>query len=232
MSDTDYPSSSNSSHSSRRLDSSSLMTSSDTDTLAMSRSPSSQHCSSLASWTPNRTISACSSPMLNSPREPSSPQLTTSLPPTSEPLDSLYLVNPSPVINLPDSSAGLERSISPCSQMVDLRFGRCQTPNSPPANQALSPVIRLTRIANIRGSSGNSPNSSEEDEAVEAKRQKFDPDYQPSTASTSPLTTAFNSQDVSEQEEEPDETDTETDDESWQPSETTSPEIISSPEDD
>jgi hypothetical protein len=91
--------------------------------------------------------------------------------------------------------------------MADLRFGRCQTPNSPPASQALSPVIRLTRVADypadISGNSGNSTSSSEEDEVVEIKRQKLDPDYQPSTEST--------------------ETETE-DSKSWRPSRSTSPE--------
>jgi hypothetical protein len=80
-----------------------------------------------------------------------------------------------------------------------------------------------------------SDTSSSEDEAVEAKRQKLDPDYMPSTASESPLTTAANSQEASENEElseiEPAESDTD-DTESWHPSASTSPEVYSSPEDD
>jgi hypothetical protein len=121
--------------------------------------------------------------------------------------------------------------------MADLKFGRCVTPTSLPASlptsRPLSPVVRLLRITTDAVFPENFDiSSSSEDEAVEAKRKKLDPDYQPSTASGSPLTTADQSQNVSEQEEEePIETDTE-DDESWQPSETTSPEIISSPEDD
>jgi hypothetical protein len=75
----------------------------------------------------------------------------------------------------------------------------------------------------------DSKSSSSSDEATKAKRARLDPDYIPSTASTSPLTTAGNSQEISEAE--PDETDTE-ESGSWHPSETTSPEIYSSPEDD
>jgi hypothetical protein len=75
----------------------------------------------------------------------------------------------------------------------------------------------------------DSESSSSSDEATKAKRARLDPDYIPSTASTSPLTTAGNSQEISEAE--PDETDTE-ESGSWHPSETTSPEIYSSPEDD
>jgi hypothetical protein len=187
-------------------------------------------------------ISVSSSPALSSPREPSSPMvnsppLTTSLPPTSELLDSLHAVSPSPVISLPVSPVRLDRSPSPCWLMADLKFGRCVTPTSLPASlptsRLLSPVVRLLRISTDAVFPENFDiSSSSEDEAVEAKRKKLDPDYQPSTASGSPLTTADQSQNVSEQEEEePNETDTE-DDESWQPSGTTSPEIISSPEDD
>jgi hypothetical protein len=75
--------------------------------------------------------------------------------------------------------------------------------------------------------------SSSSDEASEAKRARIDPDYCPSTATTSPSTTAGHSQTTSEQEDEDDsdESDTETT-ESWNPSETTSPEVYSSPEDD
>jgi hypothetical protein len=83
----------------------------------------------------------------------------------------------------------------------------------------------------VNNSSSGSSSSSEEDEAVEAKRQKLDPDYMPSTASTSPLTTAPNSQEVTDNEEMT-ETDTEDDEESWHPSVSTSSEQYSSPEDD
>jgi hypothetical protein len=76
-----------------------------------------------------------------------------------------------------------------------------------------------------------SSSSSDTDEISEAKRVRLDPDYVPSTASTSPLTTAGPSQEASEQENEPTESDTE-DTDSWNPSTTTSPEVYSSPEDD
>jgi hypothetical protein len=66
--------------------------------------------------------------------------------------------------------------------------------------------------------------SSSCDESKEAKRARLDPDYQLSSASDSSTTTAGNSQ-------EEDETDTETEEESWCPSRSTSPEIISSSED-
>jgi hypothetical protein len=145
---------------------------------------------------------------------------------------SLSTCSPQPVIPelnidlpLPTSSS---RSPSPCWLMADLRFGRCLTPaslpTSLPASRPLSPVNQLT--ADI----SSDDSSSEDDEAVEAKRQKLDPDYQPSTASESPPTTTANSQEVSEKEE--DETDTETEEESWCPSRSTSPEVISSPDDD
>jgi hypothetical protein len=65
---------------------------------------------------------------------------------------------------------------------------------------------------------------------VEVKRRKIDPDYVPSTTSEDTLT-ACNSQECSEEEKEMSEQ-TETEDESWHPSRSTSPEIISSPEDD
>ncbi len=265
--DSDYPSSSDSSHSSQRLDSSSLMTSSDTDTVMMSRSPgSSRHCSSLASWTPERTISVSSSPL-----EPSSPLLLNPLksdspPPTtystSEPLAERHMTEPSPAISLPSSPAAQQnRSPSPCWLMADLRFGRCVTPvslpvslpASLPTSRPPSPVIGLTEDMNhqsvlnavgltatvnrqpvlddVDGDSSSS--SSSEDEQVEAKRLKLDPDYTPSTASESPLTTAANSQEASEEEEEENkESETEEDDESWHPSASTSPEIVTTPEDD
>jgi hypothetical protein len=78
--------------------------------------------------------------------------------------------------------------------------------------------------------SSSSNSSSEEDDEVEAKRQRLDPDYQPSTASESPLTSGSNSQQASENEA--DEPNTETDDESWRPSDNTSLEVMSSPDDD
>jgi hypothetical protein len=121
--------------------------------------------------------------------------------------------------------------------MADLTFGRCITPTSLsaslPASRLPSPVIGLTTgfIYPDIDSSNSSISSSSSDEAVEAKRAKLDPDYQPSTASESPLTSALHSQEGSENEKETDETDTETE-ESWCPSRSTSPEIISSPDDD
>jgi hypothetical protein len=78
---------------------------------------------------------------------------------------------------------------------------------------------------------GSTSSSSSCDETSEAKRARLDPDYVPSTASTSPLTTASPSQECSEDEAEPADSDTE-DSESWNPSTTTSPEVYSSPEDD
>jgi hypothetical protein len=75
-----------------------------------------------------------------------------------------------------------------------------------------------------------SSSSSDTDEISEAKRVRLDPDYVPSTASTSPLSTAGPSQEASEDEAEPAESDTE--DSSWNPSTSTSPEVYSSPEDD
>jgi hypothetical protein len=66
---------------------------------------------------------------------------------------------------------------------------------------------------------------------MEAKRQKMDPDYVPSTASEG-TATATHSQDVSEVEEDIMDEATETDEESWNPSGGTSPEIVSSPDSD
>jgi hypothetical protein len=65
---------------------------------------------------------------------------------------------------------------------------------------------------------------------VEAKRLKIDPDYIPSTTSEGTLTVP-NSQEGSEEEAMMSES-TETEEESWHPSGSTSPEVISSPEDD
>jgi hypothetical protein len=98
------------------------------------------------------------------------------------------------------------------------------------------PEVRLKRFRSdliadssyLADISSSSNSSSEEDEAVEVKRRKLDPDYQPSTASESPLTTAVSSQNVSEEEELTESNSEDT--ESWQPSGTTSSEIISSSE--
>ncbi len=81
-----------------------------------------------------------------------------------------------------------------------------------------------------------SSSSSSDDETTEAKKLKLDPDYVPSTASEGTLSAA-NSQEPSEEEEEKEEKplseETETEEEgSWHPSRSTSPEVISSPEDD
>jgi hypothetical protein len=76
-------------------------------------------------------------------------------------------------------------------------------------------------------SSSNSSSSSD-DEQAEAKRLKLDPDYVPSGTSEGTMT-ATNSQEVSELEEEGE---TETKEDSWEPSDGTEPEIISSPDDD
>jgi hypothetical protein len=122
--------------------------------------------------------------------------------------------------------------------MADMRFGRCLTPVSLPASLPASwppsPVIRLTADVGYQPIADDIDNSSSSsDNAIEAKRARLDPDYCPSTTSTSPLTTAGHSQAASEQEDEvePDESDTE-ESESWNPSGTTSPEFYSSPEDD
>ena len=284
MDSPDYPSSSDSDNSSRRLDSSSLQTSSDTDTLMISRSPgSSRHCSSLSSWSPERQISTSSTPL-----EPSSP------------LAEYEIIVPS-AISLPTSPAAQQnRSPSPCWLMADLKFGRCVTPislsaslpasqpasrpasrppspaglatvnlpvNQPasqpaslpvsrssslpgslPASRPLSPAdtavpsvlaaVGLTAVVepvvdedDDNDSNGaRSSSSSDTDEVSEAKRVRLDPDYVPSTASTSPLSTAGPSQEASEDEAEPAESDSE--DSSWNPSTSTSPEVYSSPEDD
>jgi hypothetical protein len=100
----------------------------------------------------------------------------------------------------------------------------------------IKPDVNLLEALNLqpvspnnRSGNSNSSDSTSEDERVEAKRQKMDPDYEPSTVSESSLTATL-SQNVSEAEEETlEETES---DESWHPSGSTSPEIISSPEDD
>jgi hypothetical protein len=97
--------------------------------------------------------------------------------------------------------------------------------------QSVLDAVGLTAIVNRQPvvDDNDSRSSSSSDETNEAKRVRLDPDYVPSTASTSPLTTAGHSQEVSEAES--DDIDTE-ESGSWHPSETTSPEIYSSPEDD
>jgi hypothetical protein len=104
--------------------------------------------------------------------------------------------------------------------------------------QSVLAAVGLTAIVKasqpvVDDDDSDSGSSSSCDETTEAKRARLDPDYIPSTASTSPLTTAGPSQEASEQEDEaePAESDTE-DTESWNPSGTTSPEVYSSPEDD
>jgi hypothetical protein len=77
-------------------------------------------------------------------------------------------------------------------------------------------------------SSSNSSSSSSNDEQVEAKRLKLDPDYVPSGTSEGTMT-GTDSQEVSELEEEEK---TETEEDSWEPSDNTESEIISSPDDD
>lgn len=238
MSDTDYPSSSKSSHSSRRLDSSSLMSSGSSPTLHLS-SGSISHNSSRSSSPEflGYFLKPVPRPTLNSPVSPS--QRPASPSPDSPRPTHLESVSPVPrtksaspkatspplAISLPLVSPE-SRSPSPTWLMADLKFGRCLTPTSSPIS-----LVNVDSLVDDLISSSSS--SSSEDEAVEVKRQKLDPDYQPSTASTSPLTTADHSQNVSEEEEkEPDETDTETENESWKPSRSTSPELYSSPDDD
>jgi hypothetical protein len=97
-----------------------------------------------------------------------------------------------------------------------------------------SPQVNLVKKRSSRTSpvvSDSICSSSSEDEVVEAKRQKIDPDYVPSTASEGTLT-AYNSPVMSEREEEEEIEETETEEDSWCPSRSTSPEVISSPEDD
>jgi hypothetical protein len=103
-----------------------------------------------------------------------------------------------------------------------------------PVSRSPSPDIKLPAGFIYPAISESSSNSSSSDDGLEAKRLKIDPDYIPSTASESPLTAA-NSQEVSEEENEKqltEQAETETEEESWAPSRSTSPEIISSPEDD
>jgi cell division septation protein DedD len=94
----------------------------------------------------------------------------------------------------------------------------------------VQPVVDEDDDNESNGARSSSSSSSDTDEISEAKRVRLDPDYVPSTASTSPLSTAGPSQEASEDEAEPAESDTE--DSSWNPSTSTSPEVYSSPEDD
>jgi hypothetical protein len=225
MSDWEYPSSSNSSHSSRRLDSSSLMSSGSSPTIHISSG-------TMSSW----------SSRSSSPFQRFSPVPFSSVSnPVQENLVELDLEHF--VSKLPSQPP------SPPWLMADLQFGRCVTPTSPPT----SPLPNL--VENINSHTLTSPptspfpnsaenttsqwtspvvsdsSSSDEDEEPEAKRQKVDPDYVPSTTSEGTPTDS-SSPPVSEREEqEIVETETE-DEESWHPSRSTSPEIISSPEDD
>jgi hypothetical protein len=124
--------------------------------------------------------------------------------------------------------------------MADMRFGRCLTPVSLPASLPVSlpasrppspadtnipsvlAAVGLTAIVqpvvddDNESDSGSSSSSSSCDEISKAKRVRLDPDYVPSTASTSPLTTAGPSQEASEQEDEAEPADSDTEDtESW-----------------
>jgi hypothetical protein len=155
MSDTDYPSSSPSSHSSRRLDSSSLQSSESTDTLLMSRSPlSSRHGSSMSSWSPSRSIS-------NSNNCPPS-QTTSPVPfnPASPVALSLGPPSPTQHSQLP----------SPLWLLADLQFGKCVMPDSLPTSPVPGGLVNEIKTSDKDSS------SSSEDEEVEAKRLKVDPD--------------------------------------------------------
>jgi hypothetical protein len=220
MSDSpDYPSSSNSSHSSRRLDSSSLMSSGSSDTIHISSRSISSHSSRSTSpeflgyFTKQVRSSRASSPVQASLVLPSPKELSPRIPSP----ESISLERASSVIESPTAS--------PTGLMADLQFGRCVTPISLPTSL---PTSLLTSRA-----SSPAVSSSSEDEELEAKRLKIDPDYVPSTASEGTVT-AYNSPVVSErEEEEPEKTETETEEEeSWHPSNSTSPEQYSSPEDD
>jgi hypothetical protein len=116
---------------------------------------------------------------------------------------------------------------------VDVQFGRCVDLPSSPLSLLDQEDGSLPTDPTIQFSGSDSSTSDSEDEAVKAKRQKLDPDYIPSTASESTQTGTY-SQDVSEDDrEEKEEEYTETDeDESWHPSDSTEPEIISSEDDD
>jgi hypothetical protein len=145
-------------------------------------------------------------------------------------------------LNLLCSPAQKSRSPSPefIPSTADIHFGKCVTPTSFPSSPLLGltgnveqvetePVARFTPLVPCFSSSSSS--SSSEDETSKAKRLKIDPDYVPSVTSEGTLT-ATNSQEGSEVEDiEKDETETE-EEESWHPSGSTSPEVISSPEDD
>jgi hypothetical protein len=135
---------------------------------------------------------------------------------------------------------------------VDLQFGHCtELPSIPGSNSGFQPISfrsnlqidsvdqsselhsRIVERSSPCPSLTSPSSSSSEDEAVEAKRQKLDPDYVPSTASEG-TQTGENSRVTSEKEEEEEtEEETETEEDgSWYPSDSTSPEQISSPEDD
>jgi hypothetical protein len=207
MSDsTDYPSSSNSSHSSRRLDSSSLMSSGSSPTLHLSSGPMSYNSSGSSSpeFLGYFIKSSCKK------RSPSPTKI--SLPPSPT-----WSSSSSPSVQL--------------NPEVDLQFGRCLTPDSLPASLFIG--LAEKDVSQPTSPAVSSSGSTSEDEAVEAKRLRIDPDYIPSTASEGTLT-ATNSQVTSEEEkeeEEKEETETE-EEESWHPSGCTSPESISTPEED
>jgi hypothetical protein len=141
------------------------------------------------------------------------------------------MTSPQPEINLPPTSLeDISRAPSPTWMMADLKFGRCMTPSSLPASPQIDlPLEMANATGNINRSSSSS--SSSDDEAVEAKRLKMDPDYIPSTASDSPQT-AVNSQEVSEEEKQLTEQSETEEEDSWNPSTSTSPENISSSEND
>jgi hypothetical protein len=120
---------------------------------------------------------------------------------------------------------------NPGRRSIRPNFIRPKISSSSSSSSNLASSSINSRSCNNPSNSSSSSSSSSEDEAVEAKRLKLDPDYVPSTASTSPLTTANNSQETSEKEEST-EIETEEDEESWHPSDSTSAEIVSSPEDD
>jgi hypothetical protein len=251
MSDSpDYPSSSNSSHSSRRLDSSSLMSSGSSPIIHVSSGSISGVSSRSSSPvflgyfpkqpasrkrplspaqdnnrlpSPARTMSATPSQATLSPATPS---LVTANPAMSSPATS----NPatlSPARISPDRNNSSSTEDQP-NPMFDVLFGRCVTPGSPPTNSLL---IEPTAMVSLPTPTSPASSSSSEDEIAEAKRLKSDPDYIPLTSSEGTQSATI-SQEVSEAEEEiEDQFDTETEEESWQPSESTEPEEVSSSDD-
>lgn len=176
---------------------------------------------------PTRAMSATPSQATLSPATPSlvTPNPAMSSPATSNPAT----LSPVRINLLPspdrDNSSSTEDQPNP---MFDVLFGRCVTPVSPPINSLL---IEPTAMVSLPTPTSPASSSSSEDEIAEAKRLKSDPDYIPLTSSEGTQSATI-SQEVSKAEEEiEDQFETETEEESWQPSESTEPEEVSSSDD-